>query len=75
MAIIEWPEEIQTKIELRCVVCNQAPPVIEMTIGLLLDSSRQGFACSEHLGRGDSARFLRAWVDFLLRQRNIAKQA
>jgi hypothetical protein len=66
MAIIEYPAEIQKTQTLQCIVCHKKAKVGEMTIGVVSMSEVQCFACDEHLGRGESGRFVRAWIDFLV---------
>lgn len=73
MAIIECPAEIQTTQTLQCIVCNKEAAVGEMTIGVVNISEVQCFACEAHLGRGESGRFVRAWIDFLVLHHEITK--
>jgi hypothetical protein len=68
MAIEIWPEDMKLQADVRCVVCTRKISVTAATVGLFDYKSDQVFACSCHLGRGESSRFLRAWVDFLLEQ-------
>jgi len=65
MGIIDWPNS-EDLGQARCIVCKENVPISDMTVCLLQDGSRQQFACSVHLGQGESGRFLRSWVEMTL---------
>ena len=68
MAIIQWPDDINVQHEVLCIVCGEDVALAETTIGFQVAGQLQAFACGAHLGLGESARFVRAWIDFNLTQ-------
>lgn len=66
MTVVIWPADMAVQVDIRCIVCRRNISVIGATVGLLEAESDQAFSCDAHLGRGESSRFLRAWIDFPL---------
>lgn len=72
MAVVEWPDGIDPEQDVQCVVCKQSLSILDATIGLLDVDNKPAFACSVHLGLGESAKFLRAWIDFIVERSYIS---
>ena len=66
MTVVIWPANMAVQVDIRCFVCRRNISVISATVGLQDSEASQVFTCSAHLGRGDSSRFLRAWIDLSL---------
>jgi hypothetical protein len=65
MAIVIWPDDV-TAEDVGCVVCGGKVAMYEATI--CATSRSEAFACEIHLGKGQSARFLRAGIDLVLQK-------
>lgn len=72
MPIIESPDSVTVTASVHCTVCGRNVPLDDVTIGLAAQDAARPFVCSRHLARSGSARFLRMWVNLLVRQ-NINK--
>jgi len=72
MAIVEWPDDINTETRVRCIVCKQRIFLRDVTPGLLTQYGEQTFICNSHMEMSESLRFLRAGIDFLLEQKKAA---
>jgi hypothetical protein len=68
MTVVIWPDDLQDEADVRCIVCEREISVVSATVGPTDGHYDQAFACSRHLGKGESSRFLRAWIDFSLAQ-------
>jgi hypothetical protein len=68
MTVVIWPDDLRKQADVRCIVCEREISVRSATVGLVDGHYDQAFACSLHLGKGESSRFLRAWIDFSLGQ-------
>ena len=73
MSVVKWPDDLALAEFVECVVCKQKVPINLTTAGHT-GLANYAFACSIHMGLGESARFLRAWIDFFIEQRLVCEK-
>ena len=64
MIVSVWSDSVDEDGEVFCIVCKESVPLTTTTVGLGDAGASSVFACNEHLTKGQSVRFLRAYVDF-----------